>query len=100
MVLHFNMQGEDIFEHAKGKCHVCTLQLICRPLCNIVIGVIPHNYYVDTIITYVDTIMVSFHIIGVIGITTNNIIISIIISISIIIRGHYYFEYTYNTWTI
>ena len=57
IVLHFSMQGEDIFErnngkcrvfthilvcqkeevnleHTNAKCHLCTLSLTCRPLCN------------------------------------------------------------------
>ena len=40
IVLQFNMQGDDIIEHTNGKCHLCTFQSTCRPLCNIVIHLI------------------------------------------------------------
>ena len=33
--LRFSMQEQDILKHTNGKCHLCTLQSICRPLCNI-----------------------------------------------------------------
>ena len=35
MRLHLSMQEEDILEDTDGKCHLCTLQSTCRPLCNI-----------------------------------------------------------------
>ena len=35
MCLYFSMHEEDILEHTNVKCHLCTLQLTCRPWCNI-----------------------------------------------------------------
>jgi hypothetical protein len=39
--LDFSMQEEDILERINGKCHLCTLQSTCRPLCSM--GHAPHN---------------------------------------------------------
>jgi hypothetical protein len=38
--LRFSMQEEYIPKH-NGKCHLCTLESTCRPLCNI--GMAPRN---------------------------------------------------------
>ena len=35
MFLHFKMQEEDNLEHTHGKCHLCIVQSIRRPLCDI-----------------------------------------------------------------
>ena len=40
MCFHCRMQEEDIFEHTNAKCHLCTLESTCRPLCNIGIHLI------------------------------------------------------------
>jgi hypothetical protein len=39
-VLCFGMQGENVIEHTNGKCYLCTLWSICRPLWNIGIHLI------------------------------------------------------------
>jgi L-lactate utilization protein LutB len=41
MSLHFCMHEVLNFEHTNAKCHLCTLQSSCRPLCNI--GIHTHN---------------------------------------------------------
>ena len=33
--LHFSIQEEDIVEHTTVKCHLCTLESTCRPLCDV-----------------------------------------------------------------
>ena len=46
--MHFSMQEEDhILEYTNAKCHLCTLQSTCRPLCNIGIHT-PHNTIENT----------------------------------------------------
>ena len=43
IVLHFSIQGEDVFEFMNGKCHLCTLLPSWRPLCNISMHRTRHN---------------------------------------------------------
>ena len=45
--LHFCIQeGDNILEHANGKCHLCILWSTCRPLCHIARHA-PHNTIIE-----------------------------------------------------